>query len=174
MKQSAQTFGFVFDRHDARNRLHAATFHLDALSKIRLLLSRSGTFAIETRPLAEASEWRVAVAPLPVSPADFRLCHKTSDRSFYDDARRNCATDEVLFTLPDGRLTEGSISALFVERDGRLLTPSPELGLLPSVLGRELVGAGKAEYADLRAEDLEHGFYMGNSVRGLVPCRRVA
>jgi para-aminobenzoate synthetase / 4-amino-4-deoxychorismate lyase len=174
MKESARVFGFEFDRHDARNRLHAATFHLDTLSKIRLLLSQNGTFAIETRPLAEVPEWRVAVVPLPVSPADFRLRHKTSDRAFYDDARRDSGADEVLFTLPDGQLTEGSISALFVERDGRLLTPSPEQGLLPSVLARELVDAGKAEFADLQVADLAKGFAMGNSVRGLVRCRRVA
>lgn len=175
MKESARTFGFEFDRHEARNRLHAATFHLDALSKIRLLASRQGALAIEIRPLTDVEEWRVVVVPLPVAAADFRLRHKTSDRAFYDEARKaisNC--DEAIFVGTDGLLTEGSISALFVERDGRLLTPRLATGLLPSVLRRELIEAGRAEEADLTAEDLAGNFFMGNSVRGLIRGNRVA
>jgi para-aminobenzoate synthetase/4-amino-4-deoxychorismate lyase len=175
MKESARLFGFEFDRHEARNRLHAATFHLDALSKIRLLTSRQGALAIESRPLSEVREWRVAVVQLPVAAEDFRLRHKMSDRCFYDDARNargDC--DEVLFVRTDGRLTEGSISALFVERDGMLLTPPLNAGLLPSVLRRELIDSGKAEEADLTVDRLSNGFFMGNSVRGLIRANRVA
>lgn len=175
MKESARTFGFEFDRHDARNKLHAATFHLDGLSKVRLLASRQGAVAIEIRPLSEVDQWRVAVVPLPVAPEDFRLRHKISDRAFYDDARKghpDC--DEVIFVGPDGRLTEGSITSLFVEREGKLLTPSIEAGLLPSVLRRELVESGRAEEADLEIVDLASGFFVGNSVRGLIRGNRVA
>jgi para-aminobenzoate synthetase / 4-amino-4-deoxychorismate lyase len=175
MKDSARTFGFEFDRHEARNRLHAATFHLDSLSKIRLLASRQDALAIEIRPLSEAAEWRVAVVALAVSEQDFRLRHKTSDRAFYDDARTaRSDCDEVVFVTPDGRLTEGSISALFVERAGKLLTPRLDTGLLPSVLRRELIEAGQAEEADLTPADLDGEFFMGNSARGLIRARRVA
>jgi len=168
MKESARIFGFEFDRHDARNKLHAATFHLDALSKIRLLASRQGAIAIEIRPLVEFDKWRVAVVPLPVDPQDFRLRHKITDRAFYDDARKaRTDCDEVIFVGKDGRLTEGSISALFVERDGKLLTPRLEAGLLPSVLRRELIEAGTAEEADIEIEDLSAGFFLGHHLRGL-------
>ena len=175
MKESARVFGFEFDRHEARNRLHAATFHLDRLSKIRLLASKGGALSIEVRPLDDTSGWRVAVVPLPVDSADFRLRHKISDRAFYDEARRSRPDcDEVLFTTTDGRLTEGSITALFVERDGTLHTPRLETGLLPSVLRRELVDNGQAVEADLFAADLDAPFYVGNSLRGLIPATRVA
>jgi para-aminobenzoate synthetase/4-amino-4-deoxychorismate lyase len=103
------------------------------------------------------------------------LRHKTSDRAFYDEARRSRPDcDEVLFTTLDGRLTEGSITALFVERDGTLHTPRLEAGLLPSVLRRELVDTGRAVEADLFAADLDAPFYVGNSLRGLIPATRVA
>jgi para-aminobenzoate synthetase / 4-amino-4-deoxychorismate lyase len=178
MKESARALDFEFDRHDARNRLHAATFHLDGLSRIRLLASHDGALAIEIRPLAAmaaTAQWRVAVVPLPVDASDFRLRHKTSDRAFYDDARMaRTDCDEVLFEGRDGRLTEGSISALFVEREGTYLTPRLESGLLPSVLRRELIEAGTAQEADLTVADLDGGFFMGNSVRGLIRARRVA
>ena len=172
MKSSAASFGFEFDRHDLRNRLHASIFHLDRLSKIRLMVSRHGAQAVEIWPLEDVTEWRVAVVPLPVDAGDFRLRHKISDRAFYDDARisrPDC--DEVVFVRRDGLLTEGSITAIFVERDGKLLTPRLETGLLPSILRRELLESGKAEEVDLRIEDLSDGFWVGNSVRGLIRAR---
>jgi para-aminobenzoate synthetase / 4-amino-4-deoxychorismate lyase len=173
MKVSARTLDFAFDRHEARNRLHAATFHLTDPAKIRLLTSRGGALAIEVRPLpADVSEpWAVAVVPLPVDDQDFRLSHKTSDRAFYDDARKATTADEVLFINSDGYLTEGSITAIFVERDGKLMTPSLSRGLLPSVLRRELIESGKAVEADLRPADLADGFLLGNSLRGLFPAK---
>ena len=175
MKDSARTFGFEFDRHAARNQIHAATFHLDSLSKIRLLLSKSGALAIEIRPLTDTTEpWRVAVVPLPVDSSDFRLRHKTTDRAFYDDARIASGADEVLFVGADGFLTEGSITAIFVERDGKLLTPAPSRGALPSVLRRELIESGQAIEADLTGADLGSKFFIGNSVRGIIAAKRVA
>ena len=175
MKASAQTFQFDLDRHAIRNQLHAATFHLAVLSKVRLRSSKGGAVAIEVRPLADtAGPWSVAVAPLPVDASDFRLYHKTSDRAFYDDARTASGADEVVFVDADGFLTEGSITALFVERNGTLLTPPLSRGALPSVLRRELIADGKAIEADLTVQDLEYGFLVGNSVRGLIPAKRVA
>ncbi len=175
MKDSARAFGFEFDRHAARNQLHAATFHLDALSKIRLLLSKSGAIAIEIRPLIDVTEaWSVTVVPLPVEITDYRLQHKTTDRAFYDEARDEANADEALFADPDGFLTEGSITAIFVERNGKLLTPPLSRGALPSVLRRELLESGQAIEANLTADDLTQKFFVGNSVRGLIPAKRVA
>ena len=122
---------------------------------------KAGPSSIEVRPLDDTSGWRVAVVPLPVDSADFRLRHKISDRAFYDEARRKARPDcdEVLFTTTDGRLTEGSITALFVERDGTLLTPRLETGLLPSVLRRELVDNGwRSGRGDVTTDDLDGWF----------------
>ncbi|WP_295493460.1 aminodeoxychorismate synthase component I [Sphingorhabdus sp. EL138] len=175
MKSSAAAFGFEFDRHELRNRLHASIFHLERLSKIRLMVSRHGAQAVEIWPLEDVTEWRVGVMPLPVDAGDFRLRHKISDRGFYDEARRSRPDcDEVVFVGSDGLLTEGSITAVFVARDGKLLTPRLETGLLPSILRRELLTSGKAFEADLRIEDLSDGFWVGNSVRGLIRANRVA
>ena len=172
MKESARALGFEFDRHAARNQLHAAIFHLEKLHKIRLLLAPSGAIAIEVRDVPELAEapWQAGIARLPVVSDDFRLQHKTSDRGFYDDARINAGgCDEILFTDADGFLTEGSFTALFVERGDVLQTPPLARGLLPSVLRRELIEQGKAVEADLRPEDLADGFMLGNSLRGLIP-----
>ncbi|ONF96144.1 aminodeoxychorismate synthase component I [Sphingomonas jeddahensis] len=171
MKASATTFGFVFDRHEARNELQAATFRLRRPARVRLLASASGRITIEVGPLppARATPMQVALVPLPVSPADFRLHHKTSNRAFYDDARRASGADEVLFLDPQGFITEGSFTNVFVERDGRLLTPPLVRGLLPGVLRAELIDNGRAIEADLTPDDLAEGLHVGNALRGIMP-----
>jgi para-aminobenzoate synthetase/4-amino-4-deoxychorismate lyase len=173
MKRSAEALDFRFDRHHARNELQAATFGLKGPRKLRLRLSRTGALAIETRALRPAGTEPVpvAVAPRPVGPADFRLVHKTSDRSFYDDARAAAGAFEILFVDPTGFLTEGSFTSLFVDRDGILLTPPLSRGLLPGVLRERLIAEGRAREAELRLEDLSGTFYIGNAVRGLIAAR---
>ena len=176
MKESARVLGFEFDRHAARNGLHAVTFHVEAVSKVRMLLSRSGAIAIEVGavPLVCDEAWPVRVVPMTAGPQDFRLAHKTTNRAFYDDARTahpDCR--EVLFTDAAGYLTEGSITSLFVKRGDMLLTPPLSRGLLPCVLRRALIDAGQACEADLRPDDLADGFFVGNSLRGLIAARLV-
>lgn len=171
MKASADLFGFAFDRHDARNELQAATFRLRGAKRVRLLLARSGAIAIEVSPAPEpASEpMTVAIVPLPVAAQDFRLRHKTSDRAFYDDARRASHTQEVLFVDAQGFLTEGSFTNIFLERDGVLLTPPLSRGLLPGVLRADLIDSGRAIERDLGPADLAGGLLLGNALRGLFP-----
>ena len=173
MKASAAALGFNFDRHAARNELQAATFHLRNACRIRILLGRSGAMAIETRPLPAPPTGSAAVglAALPVDATDFRLRHKTTDRRFYDAARRDVF--EILFTRPDGHLTEGSFTNVFVADGDTLLTPPLSRGLLGGILREELIQTRKAREADLRADDLAAGFFIGNSVRGLLPAKLV-
>ena len=172
MKASAEALDFAFDRHEARNELQAATFRVGA-SKVRLRLSRSGAMAIEVRPLGPLPEGPVPVRLLvrTLAADDFRLAHKTSDRSFYDDPRAASGAFEVAFTDKDGWLTEGSFTSLFVMKNGKLATPPLSRGVLPGVLRARLLDEGEAVEADLRAEDIAEGFWIGNSVRGLLPAR---
>jgi para-aminobenzoate synthetase/4-amino-4-deoxychorismate lyase len=114
------------------------------------------------------------VLPLPVAEGDWRLRHKTSDRGFYEAALRAAkaaGAGEALFLRDDGLLTEGSFTNLFVEREGLLLTPRAEFGLLPGVLRRSLIESGRAAEADLTLADLSEGFFIGNALRGLLPAR---
>jgi para-aminobenzoate synthetase / 4-amino-4-deoxychorismate lyase len=49
LMQSAEANGFDFDRHAARNELQAATFGRNRPAIARLLLSPTGTIAIEVK-----------------------------------------------------------------------------------------------------------------------------
>ena len=173
LKASAEDLEFQFDRHAARNELQAATFRRKEPAMVRLLLSPKGSMAIELKPVpaAERGPVDVVVRPLPVDPSDFRLRYKTTAKAFLKDVRREAKAFEAVFTDPDGRLTVGSFTNLFVEREGKLLTPPLERGLLPGLLRQRLIDEGKAEEADLSVDDLKQGFLIGNMVRGLMKAR---
>jgi para-aminobenzoate synthetase/4-amino-4-deoxychorismate lyase len=114
------------------------------------------------------------ILPLPLDPGDWRLRHKSSDRSFYDRARevaKASGADEAILLGPDGLVTEASRSNIFLKRDDTLLTPPTSLGLLPGVLRRSLIDQGRATEAALTPDDLKDGFLLGNSVRGLMPAK---
>jgi 4-amino-4-deoxychorismate lyase len=170
LKLSATALDFAFDRHDARNELQAATFRLRERSRLRLLVSRRGSVAIEVR---EHRTWpqaimQVAIVPRNASKDDLRLAHKTTDRAIYRDALNRGGTYEVLMTDEEGFLTEGCFSSIFVERGDKLVTPPLSRGLLPGVLRRSLLEMGEAVEADLKPRDLENGFFIGNAARGMV------
>ena len=176
IKASAGELGFAFDRHAVRNAIQALCFEADAPSRVRLMVARSGAYSLEigAMPTPFAAPAQVAVMHLPVDAGDWRLRHKTSDREFYDAglrAARAAGADEALFLRDDGLLTEGCITSLFVERDGRLLTPPARLGLLPGVLRRSLLESGQAVEAELTLDHLKDGFLIGNALRGLVAAR---
>lgn len=170
---SAARFDFPFNRHSARNELQAATFRRREPAMLRLLLSPKGTMAIELKPIPEspAQPVEVAVRPLPVAADDFRLSYKTTARAFMEVARADGGKFETIFVDPDGHLTEGSFTSIFVERDGKYLTPPIARGLLPGLLRARLIEEGKAEEADLTLDDLADGFLIGNAVRGLIEAK---
>lgn len=174
LKASASALGFSFDRHDVRNELQAATFRLRDRSRLRLLVSRRGSIAIEVR---EHRTWpqaimQVAIVPRNAPADDPRLAHKTTDRSLYRDALRRGGTYEVLMTDERGFLTEGCFSSLFIERGDKLVTPPLSRGLLPGILRQSLIEMGEAIEGDIRLHELEKGFFIGNAARGMVAATR--
>jgi para-aminobenzoate synthetase/4-amino-4-deoxychorismate lyase len=104
------------------------------------------------------------------------LYHKSTRRDLYDDERSrvvdNNGYHEVLFSNEKGEVTEGSYNNIFLQQDGRLITPPLSCGLLPGVFRKYLL----QQYPELVVEkpftikDIEHAeaLYIGNSVRGLV------
>lgn len=169
IKASADALGFQLDRHDVRNELQAATFHLRDRSRVRLMVSRGGAIAIEVR---ERRNWpdpimKVAAVPRHVPTNDLRLLHKTTDRSVYQDALKRGGTYEVLLIDAQGFLTEGCFSSIFVERGDKLVTPPLSRGILPGILRQSLIDMGEAVEGDLRPYDLERGFFIGNAARGM-------
>ncbi|MBS7669744.1 aminodeoxychorismate synthase component I [Croceicoccus gelatinilyticus] len=178
LKDSALALGFDLDRHALRNHIQAFCFLNTEPKKLRVLVAQNGTWEIDGSDMPDAMDGPVPVSltPLPVPQGDWRLRHKTTDRAFYDDAREAAEAGgarEVVFVREDGLLTEGSFTSVFVERDGKYLTPALSAGLLPGVLRASLIEDGKAQEAELTADDLADGFFIGNALRGLMPARLI-
>ncbi|MDO9490052.1 MAG: chorismate-binding protein, partial [Sphingomonadaceae bacterium] len=170
---SAAHWRFAFDRHFVLNQIQATVGELTQIARLRVLLAPNGDVVVQASPLpaTPAEPVEVALVALPVEVDDPRLFHKTSDRDFYDSPRRASGAFEVIFRNDRGELTEGSFSNLFVPRGGRLLTPPLAAGLLPGVLRAELIETGEAVEATLAPADLAGGFFIGNSLRGLIAAR---
>ncbi len=145
--------------------------------RLRLVVKSDGSPSLAVAPepvMPEGALWRVAIAERRLDPADPLIRHKTTARQHYDEARAIATAggaEEALFLNGAGEVCEGAITSVFVEREGVLLTPALECGLLPGVLRESLIGSGKAQEARLKLAELAGGFYLGNAVRGLVRAR---
>jgi para-aminobenzoate synthetase/4-amino-4-deoxychorismate lyase len=142
--------------------------------RVRLTLSEAG-LDLTAVPLPPSPEkFRFAIADTRMDAASVWLAHKTTNRAFYDGPRQAAhdqrGLDELVFLNQRGELTEGSFTNLFLEADGRLLTPPLSSGLLPGTLRAELIAAGRAEERVLTLADMRAAgaIWLGNSVRGLV------
>ena len=145
--------------------------------RARLSVDQTGQAALTHAPLPPNPEfWRVVLSDLRLEVGDPWLRIKTSHRPVYDAARAALplGVDEALLKNAEGHLCEGTITSIFMRREGRFLTPPLSCGLLPGVLRETLLADGRAEEAVLRVDDLQGGqLYCGNALRGLIPVRMI-
>ena len=174
---SAAFFDLRVDLSAIGELLDAQRF--SAPMRVRLTLDANGP-ALTAMPLpANPPVFRFSIADTRLDSQSLWLAHKTTNRGFYDAPRQRAqaahGADEVVFLNERGELTEGSITNLFVERDGKLLTPPLACGLLPGTLRAELLATGRAQEAVLTLADLDtaEAVWLGNSVRGLLPAQWV-
>lgn len=178
---SSRALGFPYDEARTRAALDAAVrapppgaAHL----RVRLVLSRDGgleTSAAAIEPVPPDRVWRVVFARARFDSADPLLRHKTTRRALYEGeltaAVARSGADETLFLNERGEICEGARANVFLPCGGALLTPPLLCGLLPGTLRASLLASGRAREKILRAADFAPGtaFFLGNSVRGLVP-----
>ncbi|MGP8251275.1 MAG: aminodeoxychorismate synthase component I [Terracidiphilus sp.] len=176
---SASYFDFNAKRHEVRAALedYARQFAAGSSQRVRLLLDRDGRAQITHQALMQSAAdriGRVRIAKDRTDPADPMLFHKTTRRELYarafEQAQRE-GLDDLLFFNLRGELTEGAISNVFVEKDGKLFTPPIDCGLLPGVNRRHLLETRTdVEERILNEDDLRNAdaVYLANAVRGLL------
>ena len=136
---------------------------------MRLTLNEDGTHQATAHDLpSNPPHWTYAISSEPTDSRDIFLRHKTNWRALYESEGKRLGTDEVIFLNERGELTEGARSNIFVARDGMLLTPPLEAGLLDGRLRAELIAQGRARETTLTPDDLAGEVYFGNSLRGLI------
>ena len=147
-------------------------------ARIRLTAAISGNIHIEDRPINPLNRpLKLMLSKYRLSPKLQNTAHKISARDFYDGERTRLKTyhdiDEVIFANEHDRLCDGSFTTIFIEKDGQLLTPHIEAGLLPGILRAHMLTAGQAKEAHLTIDDVMQAetIYAGNSLRGLMPAK---
>lgn len=172
LQRSADCLGFPLET----GLFHAALARVPAhgLWRVRLTLDKAGALEGQFFPLTPEPEMprTATLSSTPISSSDPLRRLKTTARHLYDAALRYLPSDspifDVLFLNERGEVAEGARSNVFVEKEGCLLTPPLSSGALPGVLRAELLASGKAHEAVLWPEDLQHGFFLGNALRGLI------
>lgn len=182
LTDSAAYFGLPQPATAAAALAQAATSFEDQPMRVRLTLDVDGRIDVVAGPLTSLpAVLQYALSDRPVSSADPLRYHKTTRRAGYESElarlRAETGCDEVLFVNEHGELTEGCWTNLFVQRGDLLLTPPVACGLLDGTLRRELLDTRPEDVVEsvLRPDDLDgtDAVLLGNSVRGLMPARRV-
>jgi len=185
LTDSASYFQFSFDVQEISQTLTATASTLTKSQRVRLLLYRDGQLDITTtelpdhmgsdplKPLVSTPLPVVSFARQPINLDSRYLFHKTTMRKTYDDARKLAAEQqlfEILFTNNKDEVTEGSISNIFIEKDGIIFTPPLQCGLINGTFRRFLLDHGAVQESVLSRLDIASAdaVYVGNSIRGLV------
>ena len=178
LQTSAIYFGFSCDLERVKAALDAAIAnHKSERLRVRLLLGEDGDVSVTITPQPRATDdavMRYVVSDTRLASSDLFLYHKTTRRDLYDQEWKHFSetlgADEVIYLNERGELAEGSRTTIFLERDGKLETPTLDTGLLPGTLRASLLAQGRAVERRLTIDDLNQAdaVYLGNSVRGLV------
>lgn len=175
---SARRLGFVFDPAAFDAALDGVVG--DAPLRLRLTLDAAGALALDTAPMPGARAlWRVAIAPERVRRGDPWLAVKSTQRALYDRLRASLPeeVDEALCLNDAGRLAEGAISNLAIERrDGVTLTPPISDGALPGVMRAEMLARGGWRVGRIRPDALRAArrIWICNALRGVMAAELVS
>ena len=177
LERSAHYFAFYLDLEKVRMELDKFATGLHSKRKshrVRMLLGRDGSVDISASVLS-AQEKQVCfdLSLKTVDSQDPFLYHKTTYRPLYTEEyqrAKTCGLFDCVFANERGELTEGTISNIFLDIDGELVTPPVFSGLLNGTFRQDLVERGNAVEQVLYPDDLKkaQAIYLGNSVRGLL------
>lgn len=169
--RSAAYFGFTLRLGSVLDTLNLRAQPLQGKNKVRLLLSRNGTFSVQTEQLPSAPEEQMAVVTFAEQPVDSRnpfLYHKTTNRERYrQELAKHPECADVIFRNERGEVTEGALHNIIVNVNGRLLTPPLTAGLLPGTFREELLASQAVREKPLFPDDLKQAedIFIVNSVR---------
>ncbi|MBK4215427.1 aminotransferase class IV [Paracoccus caeni] len=173
LRRDCAAVGFPLDEDRVADTLSGLSFA--GPTRLRLTVDALSGIGLTHAPLPPNPPfWRVQISTVRLDSDDPWLRIKTTHRPAYDTAREALAegVDEAILLNQRDEVCEGTITNLFLRRDGRLLTPALQCGLLPGVLRASLLARGEAEEAVLRPDDLSDGeLLLGNALRGLIPAQ---
>src|SRR5699024_2600070 len=137
--------------------------------RIRLLLNKSGDITPEIFPLQKSAHSTVRLAKQPIDQNNVYLYHKTTERSMFDPHRDLLQENDldILLWNQNGEITEFTIGNVVVEKEGKLITPPVECGLLPGTFREQLLKDEVIIEEKIFLDDLDElsSIWLINSVR---------
>jgi len=175
LMRSAEYFVIPVNRNDIVKRFEKDQPTFSTPMRVRLLVDRWGTVEISTMVLEELPSDRVVWSSLRMDSKDAFRYHKTTQRSVYEAELKKAREKgflEVLFQNERGEVTEGTISNIWILKDGVYYTPPVSSGLLAGTYRQFLLEtkAIPAQERVLRKEDVENAdaIFISNALRGLM------
>ena len=175
---SAEYFGFPCDTAGIAREV--MSIRLDTRPRrLRIVLDRWGRSSVETSLLdATPSPVRLAVSSTRVRSDDPFLCHKTTRRETYENARAEFpdgVADDVLLVNERDEVVETTVANLLYELDGRWFTPPLSSGGLPGVGRQALLAYGAVTERVLPLAELDEctSLDVVSSLRGRRPAVRL-
>ncbi len=182
LAKSAAYFDIPVDMHAVRQALvdfdHTCA---GVIVRVRLLVSRDGNPEIQTFPIEagralsmkaprtdhrSVPTLRVTIAKIPVDSQDIFLFHKTTHRAVYEKAKIE-GFDDVILWNEKGEVTESTIANVVIRKNGKLITPPVECGLLAGTFREMLLKSGEVEEGIISVDELKTAeeVFLVNSVR---------
>jgi 4-amino-4-deoxychorismate lyase len=172
---SAKALGYSYPGDDEVIQKIEAACSTQAASalRVRLLLSQAGIISVETVPLgALAGVPLIGLASSILNSEEPLLQHKTTYRPWYDATTKWLATHETYFDQiyvnERNELCEGSRSNIYLQIDGKWLTPPLHSGLLGGTMRARLLSEELAQEAVLHLNDFPRAqaVRLSNGLRG--------
>ncbi len=179
LEKSAKALGFAFDGAKVLEVIAMATIgQKNKCLRLRLALDKDGAINITQAEMPNHDKSNPAPITCVISKATLSsdevfLRYKTTKRKLYDEEFRiyndKIGAGEVIYFNEKDELCEGSRTNIFLEINGKLVTPPLSCGLLPGTLRARLLEKGVVEEKVLTLSDLKSAnkIYLGNSVRGM-------
>jgi para-aminobenzoate synthetase/4-amino-4-deoxychorismate lyase len=178
LKDSSEYFMFDFDIDHIITMItnESKNYFNEKKYKTRLLLFKDGNITISSSELEKMDDSikLVAFSPVQTNSEDRFLYHKTTNRKIYNDEFHRARDEgyyDFLFLNNNHEITEGTISNIFIQKDGKFYTPPIKCGLLNGVF-RQYLLENKPDIKEkiLYKKDIIDAdkIYLTNSVRGMI------
>jgi para-aminobenzoate synthetase/4-amino-4-deoxychorismate lyase len=177
MLESASYFGYPYDQEKWQQLLIqlAQSCHPGTKYKVRVLLDATGRMHGNLVPLTETQLMQtvsIIMSTIATDSHNRMYYHKTTERELYNKATRFANTHgyaDIIFHNEKGEITEGAIHNIFIKKEGQLLTPVCQSGLLNGIYRQHVLETHtNAREAIISVVDLLQAekIYLCNAIRG--------
>ncbi len=160
LEKSAEYFLFNFDREEVKTEIENCLENLSSQKKykMKLMLSKWGDVKIGIEEIKEEKNiLKVSFSEKKINSKNKFQYFKTTNRETYDTdlvKYKNKGYDEVIYLNEEGELAEGSITNIFLRKQGEWLTSKVDSGILEGCYRTFFIENNDVKVTNLYLQDL--------------------